>query len=519
MRVLNWQKMPNTKAEKTLFFQMKDELTQVQLDFGELQDMFRQPEDKSADKGAGGGGPVEPAKPAAVTLIGPKRTQSVNIFLKSSRMDAAEMMVALNKYDQSICTLEFLERLLDNIPTQEEISSIDAYLEGGGDAHLLAEPEKFFRDIHTIKGLKLKVQAFITLQKFPEQLATLKPQIELVRGALEQLKTSTKWKGIVRMVLAIGNYINGSSTRGDAMGFKLDSLNKLRDTKTTDNKSNLLNYLVSTLEKNEPGTLLVSEELKSIEGAKRVSFQTCSEDIQGLTKACANVEAATQVVVDDPNDKFRQFVTDNTARTFRGHLNTVVGELQAAEALYKELATAYGEDPATMPSGEFLGIVDTFLQSMLTARKDIEAARVKAAKAAAAAAVKSKSVKADIGSTGSAMPAAAEVPTLRESAAAAPKGAQPGQALVVDELLQGLKSGALLKARTENRREERIRRTPTVTRKDVNEPPPWMAGRGRGLGRGSPTKSEQARLVRLAWVWRFARFVCVFCRVVACACV
>ncbi len=48
--------------------------------------------------------------------------------------------------------------------------------------------------------------------------------------------------------MANGNYLNGTSARGGAYGFKIDVLEKLGDVKTTDGKKNFLIYLIEKLE-------------------------------------------------------------------------------------------------------------------------------------------------------------------------------------------------------------------------------------------------------------------------------
>jgi hypothetical protein len=45
-----------------------------------------------------------------------------------------------------------------------------------------------------------------------------------------------------QLILKIGNYMNGGSTRGGAYGFTFSSLGKIRDTKSPDNKT-MLHYL------------------------------------------------------------------------------------------------------------------------------------------------------------------------------------------------------------------------------------------------------------------------------------
>lgn len=53
---------------------------------------------------------------------------------------------------------------------------------------------------------------------------------------------------VLEVVLAFGNFMNRGN-RGNAVGFRLSSLNKMGDTKSsTDRDINLLHYLIKTLE-------------------------------------------------------------------------------------------------------------------------------------------------------------------------------------------------------------------------------------------------------------------------------
>lgn len=48
-------------------------------------------------------------------------------------------------------------------------------------------------------------------------------------------------------MLTLGNFLNGGATKGLTYGFKLTALSKMVDTKTIDNKSSLMHYLVRLL--------------------------------------------------------------------------------------------------------------------------------------------------------------------------------------------------------------------------------------------------------------------------------
>lgn len=63
--------------------------------------------------------------------------------------------------------------------------------------------------------------------------------------------------------------------RGNSPGFKLSSLSKLRDTKTTDGKSTLLHYLVEELEtsKNKISLDDIEAHTKHLSDARRVDLK------------------------------------------------------------------------------------------------------------------------------------------------------------------------------------------------------------------------------------------------------
>ena len=57
--------------------------------------------------------------------------------------------------------------------------------------------------------------------------------------------------------------MNGRTARGGAYGFKMSTLTKLSDTKTTDNKKTLLQWIVENLDRKDPDMLKLEEDLVS----------------------------------------------------------------------------------------------------------------------------------------------------------------------------------------------------------------------------------------------------------------
>lgn len=75
------------------------------------------------------------------------------------------------------------------------------------------------------------------------------PRITNVMEASREVSRSRRLRRLLEIVLALGNYMNRGA-RGNASGFRLTSLNRLADTKSSAARgTTLLHYLVQILEK------------------------------------------------------------------------------------------------------------------------------------------------------------------------------------------------------------------------------------------------------------------------------
>jgi len=74
---------------------------------------------------------------------------------------------------------------------------------------------------------------------------------------------------LFQIVLGIGNYLNGSTFRGGAYGFKIDALTKLVETKTSRPGFTLMNYLVEYCEKKFPDVATFASELSHVPPASK----------------------------------------------------------------------------------------------------------------------------------------------------------------------------------------------------------------------------------------------------------
>lgn len=91
-------------------------------------------------------------------------------------------------------------------------------------------------------------------------------QVHAIISASSSVKKSKKLRQVLEVVLAFGNYMN-SAKRGPAYGFKLQSLDTLLDTKSSDKRMCLLHYIVDTIHYKFPHLLSFDSELMYIDKA------------------------------------------------------------------------------------------------------------------------------------------------------------------------------------------------------------------------------------------------------------
>ena len=86
-------------------------------------------------------------------------------------------------------------------------------------------------------------------KKFNIWYSELKPKIMAVLEASKEVQRSKRLRKMLEIILAFGNYMNRGQ-RGNAVGFKLSSLTRIADTKSSCTKNmTLLHYIVDTCEK------------------------------------------------------------------------------------------------------------------------------------------------------------------------------------------------------------------------------------------------------------------------------
>ncbi|XP_031235173.1 formin-2 [Mastomys coucha] len=229
-----------------------------------------------------------------VKLLSNKRSQAVGILMSSLHLDMKDIQHAVVNLDNSVVDLETLQALYENRAQSDELEKIEKHSRSSKDkenAKSLDKPEQFLYELSLIPNFSERVFCILFQSTFSESICSIRRKLELLQKLCETLKNGPGVMQVLGLVLAFGNYMNaGNKTRGQADGFGLDILPKLKDVKSSDNSRSLLSYIVSYYLRNfdeEAGKeqcVFPLAEPQELFQASQMKFEDFQKDLRKLKK-------------------------------------------------------------------------------------------------------------------------------------------------------------------------------------------------------------------------------------------
>ncbi|KAG8189077.1 hypothetical protein JTE90_028626 [Oedothorax gibbosus] len=315
MKPLYWtriqvQEPPQTVPEaenKSCLWQKLEETVPADLDeFTELfsrQTRERKPASKVKTK--------DKSKEVA-KLLDQKRSQNVGILISSLRIEISDVENAVYNFDTSTLDLDALQAIYEIRPNTEELQSIKTHLELKNDIPL-DKPEQFLYDLAQIPEYADRVSCIMFHAAFTETISSIENRLNNLKMTAEFLMTDADIQKVFGIILALGNYMNGGNrNRGQADGFGLEILPKLKDVKSKDNSLTLLHYIVRNYVKlyQKDCTLdkakLPVPEPSDAERASLVNFDDIANDLKKLHSQIKSCEAKVEKVLSSSDEEHQQ---------------------------------------------------------------------------------------------------------------------------------------------------------------------------------------------------------------------
>jgi len=162
-------------------------------------------------------------------------------------LDIQVVRDSLVGFSGDVLNFETLNAIYSVRPTEDEVKQIEDFVKlDAGNEELLDKPETFLLELSRIPFFEQRLYCIIYQNKFHEVITGIDFKLNSVASICEELISSVRIKQILGVVIACGNYMNWrNKLRGDADGFDLSILPKLKDVKSKDNSTTLLHYIAS----------------------------------------------------------------------------------------------------------------------------------------------------------------------------------------------------------------------------------------------------------------------------------
>lgn len=364
MPLLNWQALKPNQVTGTVFNELDDEQVLGELNMEIFEEQFKtraqaNPADLSKVKKK-----TLQKAPSKTTLIEANKAKNLAITLRKGGMDPSKICTAIENYDQQSLSVDFLELLEHFIPSDYEMKLLLNYEKDGRPLDELTDEDRFILRFGKIPRLKQRINTLIFMGNFPETVKRLQPQLNSIIAASMSIKSSVKLKKILEIVLAFGNYMN-SSKRGAVYGFRLQSLDLLLETKSTDRSQTLLHFITNIIQEKYPDLSSFHTELHFVDKAALVSLDGILQDIRSLERGMEMTKK--EFLVQDDSPVLKEFIKTNSEQ-----LELFIKDSKTAQEAYFSVVEYFGENPKTTQPSMFFPLFGRLIKAYKTALQELE---------------------------------------------------------------------------------------------------------------------------------------------------
>ncbi|XP_076303920.1 formin-like protein isoform X4 [Lasioglossum baleicum] len=373
---LNWIALKPNQVRGTIFNELDDDRLHNYIDFSDFEERFK----------IGMGGHIANGtneidglhsfpskrfkKPENVSLLEHTRLRNIAISRRKMEMPVEKVISAVNALDLKVLSLENVELLQRMVPTDQEIKAYREYIIEKKNVNLLTEEDKFLMQLGKVERISTKLSIMNYIGNFFDNLHLITPQIYAVISASSSVKSSKKLRAVLEIILAFGNYLN-SSKRGPAYGFKLQSLDTLLDTKSTDKRMCLLHYIVATIRVKFPELINFESELMYIDKAATVSLENITTDVHELEKGMDLVKKEFELRGKEKhNTVLRDFLNNSEEK-----LRRLKSDARTAGDAFRECVEFFGESPRQVDANTFFSLLVRFARAFKAADQENEQRR------------------------------------------------------------------------------------------------------------------------------------------------
>ncbi|XP_074482862.1 formin-like protein 2 isoform X4 [Sebastes fasciatus] len=366
MPVLNWVALKPSQINGTVFNDIDDEAILQDLNVEEFEELFKTKAQGPAVDLTLSRQKLPQKAPSKVSLLEANRSKNLAITLRKAGQGPEVICRAIHTFDLRTVRVDFVECLMRFLPTEAEVKLLRQYERDRKPLENLSDEDRFMMQFSRIERLNQRMSIMTFMGNFTDNVQMLTPQLHAMIAASVSIKSSQKLKKILEIILALGNYMN-SSKRGAIYGFKLQSLDLLLETKSTDRKQTLLHYIGNVIREKYPAKSLFYNELHYVDKAAAVSLENVLCDVKDLQRG---MELTWREFSVQHNATLKDFISRHESR-----LSKLLEDARIAEDAFEDVVKFFGESSKTMPPSVFFPIFVRFIKAYRLAEDENEQRR------------------------------------------------------------------------------------------------------------------------------------------------
>uniref|UniRef100_A0A674BIN5 Formin-like 3 n=1 Tax=Salmo trutta TaxID=8032 RepID=A0A674BIN5_SALTR len=361
--IFNWTALKPNQINGTVFSEIDDERVLEELDVEKFEELFKTKAQGPVVDLSGPKTKVSHKAINKVSLLDTNRSKNLAITLRKANKSTEEICKAIQTFDLQALPVDFVECLMRFLPTEAEGKMMRQYERERRPLDALTDEDRFMLFFSKIERLTQRMNIITFVGNFSENVNMLTPQLNAIIAASASVKSSPKLKRMLEIILALGNYMN-SSKRGSVYGFKLQSLDLLLDTKSTDRKMTLLHYIAVVVKEKYPELANFFNELHFVDKAAAVSLENVLLDVRELGKGMDLIRKESSL--------HDHSVLKGFLQTSDTQLDKLQKDAKTAEEAFNNVVNYFGESSKTTPPSVFFPVFVRFIRAYKDAVEDNE---------------------------------------------------------------------------------------------------------------------------------------------------
>ncbi|EEY69922.1 formin-homology 2 domain-containing protein [Phytophthora infestans T30-4] len=313
-----------------------------------------------------------------VVLLDHKKSQNIAIVLARVKRTFPELTHEILTLNCDVLSSPALQSLIDMWPDSAEQEAIDQF---DGDVSRLATAEQFLIVARKIPRAQQKLRCLQFKMDFAPRVEELRDNLKLLIRGIQQVCASDRFAGVLEYVFHLGNLLNfgeGVEYTEWVKSISISSLAKLSFTKAYDGRISFLQYVIQSVERDEPHLALFSDQLPLITKCSKLS-------VQSLFAECQSLKGGLRMLINE-TQKAAVFKTDDadlradlakSRESMRLYAMEVEQELNGVQELVDQLERErkhflnYFEEEDALPIDELLGFIASFADEYTRERQQL----------------------------------------------------------------------------------------------------------------------------------------------------